>query len=396
MTSAIDPTVPVTGTPTTASVRANFQTAHDEISALQAAGPYAPLASPALTGNPTAPTPAPGDADTSIATTAFVTAAVSPAMGQTNNVGRNLVHNPLFNIAQRGNGPFTTSVVVSLDRFWVGFTGGTMSVSGIALADADRAAIGDEAAAHAVQIVFTGGAAAASYSAFFQNTEDVRRLANKTVTVSFWAKAATGTPKIGVSIDQSFGSGGSPSAYVSGTGKAVTISTTWTRYSLTFTVPSTSGKTVGTNGDSSTPVTLWMSSGTTNNSFAGGIGVQSGTFTLWGVQLEVGSVATPLEKPDPQQDLAKCQRFYQLIGSGGTGITLPSYSSSAGAVASSPIWFPPMRAIPTTSQFVGGFAGMATALTVAGASLQTCGTSVTHSAAGYGQTALSLALSADL
>jgi len=35
----------------------------------------APLASPAFTGNPSAPTPAPGDNDTSIATTAFVTAA---------------------------------------------------------------------------------------------------------------------------------------------------------------------------------------------------------------------------------------------------------------------------------------------------------------------------------
>lgn len=35
----------------------------------------APLASPALTGNPTAPTAAPADADTSIATTAFVAAA---------------------------------------------------------------------------------------------------------------------------------------------------------------------------------------------------------------------------------------------------------------------------------------------------------------------------------
>jgi hypothetical protein len=37
----------------------------------------APLASPAFTGNPTAPTPSVGDNDTSIATTAFVTAAVT-------------------------------------------------------------------------------------------------------------------------------------------------------------------------------------------------------------------------------------------------------------------------------------------------------------------------------
>ena len=41
----------------------------------------APLASPAFTGNPTAPTPTAGDNDTSIATTAFVTAAVAGASG---------------------------------------------------------------------------------------------------------------------------------------------------------------------------------------------------------------------------------------------------------------------------------------------------------------------------
>jgi hypothetical protein len=43
----------------------------------------APLASPALTGNPTAPTPTAGDNDTSIATTAFVTAAVAAGAGVT-------------------------------------------------------------------------------------------------------------------------------------------------------------------------------------------------------------------------------------------------------------------------------------------------------------------------
>lgn len=41
----------------------------------------APLASPALTGNPTAPTPSPGDNDASIATTGFVTAAINVVLG---------------------------------------------------------------------------------------------------------------------------------------------------------------------------------------------------------------------------------------------------------------------------------------------------------------------------
>lgn len=39
----------------------------------------APLVSPIFSGNPEAPTAAPGDNDTSIATTAFVTAAVAVA-----------------------------------------------------------------------------------------------------------------------------------------------------------------------------------------------------------------------------------------------------------------------------------------------------------------------------
>lgn len=49
---------------------------------LPIAGPgmgYAPLASPVFTGNPTAPTPSAGDNDTSLATTAFVTAAMTAA-----------------------------------------------------------------------------------------------------------------------------------------------------------------------------------------------------------------------------------------------------------------------------------------------------------------------------
>jgi hypothetical protein len=53
MTSAIDPTLPIFGFPTTQSVRNNFQIAHDEITALQAAtaaGPFLPLIGGEITG----------------------------------------------------------------------------------------------------------------------------------------------------------------------------------------------------------------------------------------------------------------------------------------------------------------------------------------------------------
>lgn len=51
--SQIDPTLPVTGQPTTASVRANFQTAHDEIGVLQnqaTGSPFLPLSGGRMTG----------------------------------------------------------------------------------------------------------------------------------------------------------------------------------------------------------------------------------------------------------------------------------------------------------------------------------------------------------
>ena len=51
---------------------------------------YAPLASPAFTGNPTAPTPTAGDNDTSIATTAFVTTAVTNGLAGGTAIARNL------------------------------------------------------------------------------------------------------------------------------------------------------------------------------------------------------------------------------------------------------------------------------------------------------------------
>lgn len=61
----------------------------------------APLASPALTGNPTAPTATPGDNDTSIATTAFVTAA--DAVVTAAYVAADLLKAPLASPALTGN-----------------------------------------------------------------------------------------------------------------------------------------------------------------------------------------------------------------------------------------------------------------------------------------------------
>ena len=242
------------------------------------------------------------------------TAGAAGPAGSPNDVGRNLIHNPLFNIAQRGAGPFTVATVTGygLDRWATNVQGAdAASFQRFALTDSDRAQIGDEAAAYTFANNFTGSSS--GYTEITQRIEDVRRLAGKTITLSFFSDA-NATLKLGINAGQSMGTGGSPSGAVNAltTGLSVTLGANWQRHSVSFALPSLAGKTLGTNNDHYTMIRVAYSSGTSTDAFFGNIGVQSGIVNLWGIQLEVGSVATPLEKPDPQQDLAKCQRFYQV------------------------------------------------------------------------------------
>ena len=286
-----------------------------------------------------------GNAATALQATPLqqVNAVVAPAF---NDVGRNVIHNGLFNVAQRGAGAFGTSGAYTLDRWVLAFNSDTgVGVQQIALLDSARTQIGDEAAAYCLQLATTGNAAASAFTQIYQPIEGVRRLAGKTITVSFWATSGTGL-KLGINGYSNYGTGGSPSAAASwaSPGSSVTLTTTWARYSLTFTVPTASGKTLGTNNNDSNILQIFLSSGATNNAAAGNIGVQSGVVQIWGVQLEVGSVMTALDYGgSPQQQLAQCQRFYRfgvLFGQGYGGVA----SAAAAVVDSYPV---PMRATPT-------------------------------------------------
>lgn len=273
----------------------------------------APINAPTFTGDPKAPTPTAGDNDTSIATTAFVQNAISGiAPTILANTGRNYALNSQFRVRQR-SGPFTTTSYTA-DQWKLNLTLDACTVTVPSAADADKTAIGDEDVNWILNAAVTGNAGATAATAISQPIETVTRLANKNVCISFWAKASAGTPKIGVSYQQQFGSGGSPSAAVLGTGTAVTLSTTWARYSATFAVPSIVGKTMGTAGDNFTNIVLWLSSGANNNTYAGGIGVQTATFQIYGIQVEVGTTPSAFEKVPYADDAARCQRYF-VIGS---------------------------------------------------------------------------------
>lgn len=229
------------------------------------------------------------------------------AAGQFMGGFRNRLINGDMSVWQRGTSAFTNPNAYTADRWIAVNTGTNHSTTRQATT---LGSVVPNSVRHHMQVAVTPGAGTGDYLFMAQRIENVGTFAGKTVTVSFYAWSASGTPKIGISLDQAYGTGGSPSATDFGTGQAVTISTTPTRYSRTFTVPSISGKTRGTNNDDYLQLTLWLDAGSTLNTRSGSIGHQTATFAITGVQIEAGSYATDFEFRPPQVELSLCQRYY--------------------------------------------------------------------------------------
>jgi hypothetical protein len=229
--------------------------------------------------------------------------------------GKNDIINGDFRINQRAFTSNTTSGSFNFDRWFQINSGGSFTVTPQTFTTGAAPVAGYEGRTF-FQGITASQSAAGDYAILDQKIESVRTLAGSTATISFWAKAGSGTPKIGVEIGQYFGSGGSPSASVFTACGAVTISTSWARYSVTVAVPSISGKTIGTNNDDNLELLLWVSAGSTFASRASSIGIQNNTFQIWGVQVEQSSTATAFQTATGtiQGELAACQRYFQRFG----------------------------------------------------------------------------------
>jgi hypothetical protein len=229
---------------------------------------------------------------------------------------RNAIINGDFRINQRAWSSSTATASYGFDRFSQINSGGTVTMSSQSFTVGSPAATGYEAT-NFCRMVTASQSGTGHFAILRQHIEDVRTLANSTITVSFWAKASSGTPKVAVEVVQSFGSGGSPSADVNTYIAQVTLSTSWARYSVTGTVPNINGKTIGTTANTSAFIAhLWVSAGSDFNSRTGSMGIQNTTIDFWGVQVERGSVATPFEQRPIQTELALCQRYYHRHYSG--------------------------------------------------------------------------------
>jgi len=239
-------------------------------------------------------------------------AAVPTSYGFT--AGKNKIINGDCTINQRAFTSTTTSGTYGFDRqlFTTSILDGTATYSAQTFTPGTAPVAGYEAKNFA-RIVTTGQTNSGTLTRYRHSVEDVRTFANQTTTFSFWAKAATGTPKIAVELVQSFGSGGSPSGNANLYIAQVTLSTSWARYSVTVNVPSISGKTIGTTDNTSWAwCEMWLSAGSVYDARTGSLGIQNNTFDMWGFQWEAGSTATAFQTATGtiQGELAACQRYY--------------------------------------------------------------------------------------
>jgi hypothetical protein len=230
-------------------------------------------------------------------------------VGQTTNfyAGKNRLLNSDFSINQRNFTSNTTSGLYNFDRWIEQNLGGTVTVTPQTFTPGAAPVTGYEGT-NFVRIATTGQTTQSQYAFLEQRIEDVRTFANQTVTLSFWAKASSGTPYLWAEYTQNFGSGGSAQVFAQ-IGATQTISTTWTRYSVTVTIPSISGKTIGSNNYLT--ILLWTSAGSSIRGFTSAT-FQNSTIDIWGVQIEAGSTATAFETAtgNPASELDACNRYY--------------------------------------------------------------------------------------
>jgi len=249
--------------------------------------------------------------------------------------GANLIINGDFAVSQRGTS-FTADNVYTIDRWKSGDgTGGTPART----LSQEEFSLGQTDVPNARYYLKHNqtGASTSGNSSLSHRIEDVTRFDGSTVTLSFYAKADAAMD-IDIRFIQDFGTGGSPSSDVSLT-ETVSIGTSWTKYTVTKTLGSISGKTVGTDGEHTSFLNIDMEFQPTSTF----------TFEASLFKLEYGSVATPFLHESYAENLAKCQRYYVRM-TDNTSQSSIAYgrgaSSGQSVVCAAPIPVP-LRASPT-------------------------------------------------
>jgi len=273
--------------------------------------------------------------DTITDSSSGLTTTINGFTPKTDNMsGRNLIINGAMQVAQRGTSFTPTAInTYSLDR-WRSegysydvdvtrqtFTSGQTDVEGFPQ--------------YYVTVALNETISAGQYWAFQQRIEkrQVIREGAQTFTLSFWARATSGTVAA-----SSFSYG------IGSLGSNPQLTTTWQKITYTFTT------TISSSGDYASCYVIHFAAGATATSI-----------DIAQVQLEVGDTATPFENRSYGEELSLCHRYYQDYTSNtGSGIYLNGTNEPSSEVLNSRFLPVVLRANPSvinptsTSGTVGG------------------------------------------
>jgi hypothetical protein len=224
----------------------------------------------------------------------------------------NRIINGAFDFWQRGTSTTTGGAYIA-DRWLNGASGGTVTMSRQSFTVGDT--LGTNNPTYFLRQTVSGQTLSSSLGFAQQRIEGVRSYAGQTFTILGWARRSSGTGNMAVEIAQDFGTGGSPSSAVLLTPQTVTLTTSFAPFALTFTVPSITGKTLGTTGNDFLNVNFWTSAGSDYNARSNSLGIQTIGVDLWGIHIKVGTHTTDAvslyRQPELGPELVRCLRYYE-------------------------------------------------------------------------------------
>ena len=232
----------------------------------------------------------------------------------------NRVINGAFDFWQRGTSG-TATAYTAADRWRNDNSGGTVTQS------RQSHTVGDKFGVNSPQFYLrqtVSGQSLTSHLAITSHRiEGVRSYDGETITVLGWARRSSGSGNMVVEGVQSFGTGGSPSANIDAISPTtITLTASWAPFAAVITVPSIAGKTFGTNGDDFFVIAFWTSAGSNFNARTNSLGIQTIGVDLWGIHIKVGTHTTDAvslyKQPELGPELARCQRYFETSGSGGS------------------------------------------------------------------------------
>jgi hypothetical protein len=269
----------------------------------------------------------------SAASPAIVLDAAGGMTGAFPSPNRNLLYNGAMQVAQRG----TSTASISSDGYYTADRyQAIVTNQGTWTQSVENDAPTGSGFSKSLKMLCTTADAAPSASDQLRvrqilEGQDLQRIAKgtsdaKELTLSFWVKSnVTGTYV--VEIQDGDNSRNVASTYT------VSASATWEKKTITF--PADTTGVFDNDNAGSLYLSFWLGAGsdftsgtldstwvaTTNaNRAVGQTNLASATNNYWqvtGVQLEAGAAATPFEFKSYGQELAECQRYYQVIASGG-------------------------------------------------------------------------------